>query len=273
MNETAVTGSRLQTPALRILVAEDNLINRALATGILEKLGHTLVARGQWIGSPARPRRNATFDLIFMDVQMPEMDGFEATRRIRAAEAGTSRRTPIIAMTAHAMAGDRERCLAVGMDDYIAKPIRKADLVAVLENGLFPTPNEQASGLPAETSYTRNQMLEQCDGDRQLMKTLIALFAENTPEILATMCAAIAQGNAPALAESAHKLLSSTGAVGAQRALTLARQLEEQGGSGQLAAASEKFAALEEEIGKTCAALAGFTGETVAGGDDPSPRA
>ncbi len=117
---------------LRILLAEDNVINRALATALLEKRGHTLIhAVNGREAVEAAAREN--FDLIFMDVQMPEMDGFEATQLIREAEQATGRHTPIAAMTAHAMAGDRERCLAAGMDDYISKPLEKSELLTLLE--------------------------------------------------------------------------------------------------------------------------------------------
>jgi CheY-like chemotaxis protein len=117
---------------LRILLAEDNVINRAVASGILEKRGHSLVhaATGhEAVDAAARE----PFDLILMDIQMPEMDGFEATRRIRKYEQALNLHTPIAAMTAHAMEGDRERCLAAGMDDYISKPLRKADLLDLLQ--------------------------------------------------------------------------------------------------------------------------------------------
>ena len=109
------------------------MINRALAAGILEKRGHSLVHAANGREAVEAAAREA-FDLIFMDVQMPEMDGFEATRRIRESEQATGRHTPIAAMTAHAMAGDRERCLAAGMDDYISKPLDKAELLALLES-------------------------------------------------------------------------------------------------------------------------------------------
>ncbi|MEA3207361.1 MAG: hypothetical protein QOE70_418 [Chthoniobacter sp.] len=117
---------------LRILLAEDNVINSALATGILEKRGHSLVQA--WHGGEALAAAAAeVFDLILMDVQMPVMDGLEATRRIREAERAAGRHTPIVAMTAHAMAGDRERCLAAGMDDYLSKPLHKSELLALIE--------------------------------------------------------------------------------------------------------------------------------------------
>jgi two-component system sensor histidine kinase/response regulator len=116
----------------RILLAEDNIVNRAVASAILEKCGHSLVHAANGREAVEAAAREA-FDLIFMDVQMPEMDGYEATRRIRAAERTTGRHTPIAAMTAHAMASDRERCLSAGMDDYLSKPLDKAELFALLD--------------------------------------------------------------------------------------------------------------------------------------------
>jgi PAS domain S-box-containing protein len=127
--ETCVNGG------LRILLAEDNLINRALATGILVKLGHSLVHAGNGREAVEGVARQ-TFDLILMDVQMPEMDGFEATRRIRELEETNGGHTTIVAMTAHAMIGDDERCLAAGMDDYISKPLEKKKLLAILAKGV-----------------------------------------------------------------------------------------------------------------------------------------
>jgi len=113
---------------MRILLAEDNLVNQRVAQAVLKKLGlrAELAVNGVEACAAAAAR---TFDLIFMDCQMPEMDGFEATARIRALEAGTGRHLPIIAMTAHAMVEDRDRCLAAGMDDYLTKPIRREILL------------------------------------------------------------------------------------------------------------------------------------------------
>ena len=116
---------------LCILLAEDNVINSALATGILTKRGHVVTHAANGCEAVAAASAGV-FDLIFMDVQMPQMDGFEATRRIREIEEPLGRHTPIVAMTAHAMAGDRERCLASGMDDYISKPLEKSELLALL---------------------------------------------------------------------------------------------------------------------------------------------
>jgi two-component system sensor histidine kinase/response regulator len=134
---------------LHILLAEDNIANQRVACAILEKAGHSVVV--------AETGKNAvmllaeqSFDVILMDLQMPEMDGFEATSVIREKERRTGAHTPVIAMTAHAMTGDRERCLEAGMDDYIAKPIRAALLLELL-NQYNPSSPEHSENLVAET--------------------------------------------------------------------------------------------------------------------------
>jgi CheY-like chemotaxis protein len=129
-NETVSDG--VTAIRLFILVAEDNRVNQKVITRMLEKLGHRVDVADDGLHAIDAVRRMA-YDLVFMDCQMPGMDGFAATRAIRAAEAGTSRHIPIVALTANAMRGDREQCLASGMDDYIAKPVAKQTLTAALE--------------------------------------------------------------------------------------------------------------------------------------------
>jgi CheY-like chemotaxis protein len=124
---------REATPGLRILLAEDNVVNQALAKRLLEKMGHTVVIAANGSEALAAVLEMESFDAALMDVQMPQMDGFEATQAIREAEQTGGNHLPIIALTAHAMKGDEERCLAAGMDGYISKPIRAAELLAVLE--------------------------------------------------------------------------------------------------------------------------------------------
>jgi CheY-like chemotaxis protein len=128
---------------LNILLAEDNAVNQMLATRMLEKMGHTVVL-AQTGKAAVEAQATQRFDLIFMDVQMPEMDGYEATAAIRERERATGEHIPIIAMTANAMVGDRERCLRAGMDKYLSKPIRPKEIFAIVE-GLTPAPTEPGS--------------------------------------------------------------------------------------------------------------------------------
>jgi PAS domain S-box-containing protein len=249
--DTKITEGATSGPHLRILVAEDNLINRAVATGILEKAGHILVHAGT-----GREAVNAftegSFDLIFMDVQMPEMDGFEATRRIRELEEGTGTHITIAAMTAHAMAGDRERCLAAGMDDYLSKPLRKEDLMRAVENAGAQTPEDQGD---RQLLHSRGELLAQCDGDEELMGELVSLFQENTPQIVRSIEEAIELRDAPALAAQSHKLLSSLGTFGAIRAQTLTLRLERHGSEKDFRGAQERFGTLQQEIDEILVAL------------------
>jgi two-component system, sensor histidine kinase and response regulator len=121
----------------RILLAEDNLVNQRLAVRMLEKMGHHVVV--VQTGEEALDAlQDEKFDLVLMDVQMPEMDGFAATREIRRREQGGQGRLPVIAMTAHAMKGDRESCLEAGMDDYLAKPINREELQQAIERAMKP---------------------------------------------------------------------------------------------------------------------------------------
>jgi CheY-like chemotaxis protein len=196
---------------------------------------------------------DGSFDLILMDVQMPEMDGFEATGRIRELEKATGGHTRIVAMTAHAMAGDRERCLAAGMDDYLSKPLRQEDLLRAL-GGASVKNNENT----IETAFlhSREQLLSQCDGDEELMGELVSLFHGNTPLIVRALGEAVEKGDAPALAAQSHRLLSSLGVFGAERARTLALRLQKHGQESDFDGAKERFTELERETDKIYAALA-----------------
>jgi two-component system sensor histidine kinase/response regulator len=251
---------------LRILVAEDNPINRAVAAGILEKQGHILThaANGQ---EAIAALTSEGFDLVLMDVQMPEIDGLEATCRIREMEKTTGHHTPIVAMTAHAMTGDRELCLASGMDDYISKPIDKEKLLEVIAR-VFKSSSVDSSELKSRTKnehdqggvFAREPLLEQLDGDEELLQKLIALFNQDTPIILESIGQAIADRDSGRLAGAAHKLLGSLGAFSAEHARDLALRLEEQARLGDFADADENFANLEREVDKIFEALEEFSG-------------
>ena len=257
------TGNGAQPIArLRILLAEDNIINRAVASRTLEKLGHTLIHAADGVEAVEAYKENQ-IDLVLMDIQMPEMDGFEATRAIRQIQAATGRRAPIVAMTAHAMAGDRERCLSGGMDDYISKPMRRDDLFRVLKSVTsndMKTQNAENEEEPAAEAIlnSREELLEQCDGDEDLLAKLVELFQKDTPEIVAAIREAVERSDALALTSSAHKLLSSVGAFGAARARGLAFELEEQGRQSDFNHAAERLERLEEEMDRIYAALADY---------------
>ncbi|HEV7402366.1 MAG TPA: response regulator, partial [Chthoniobacteraceae bacterium] len=251
---------------LRILLAEDNVINRALAAGMLEKRGHFIVHAANGREAVAAAAQE-DFDVIFMDVQMPEMDGLEATRRIREAERATGRHVPIAAMTAHAMAGDRERCLAAGMDAYLAKPLHKAELLALLarvaaaRDAAEPTLSLPAHAAPRKEgpTHSREKLLDQLDGDEALLQRMIVLFHEDTPRLLDNIRDSVARRAAPDLARSAHALMSSLGVFGAREARRLTRQLEAQAREEINAQTDRTFAALEQETADIHAALATFS--------------
>ncbi|HVF71329.1 MAG TPA: response regulator [Chthoniobacterales bacterium] len=240
--------------SLRILVAEDNRVNRAVATGILEKQGHVLVHAAN--GHEAVDAFTAgVFDVILMDMQMPHMDGFEATRRIREMEETSGRHIRIVAMTAHAMTGDRERCLAAGMDDYVSKPLQKGDLLRSLLG-------RDIEGAEADVIFTeaaifpREKWLAQCEGDEKLAAELVTIFRENTPAIVQTIREALEQEDGAALSASAHRLLSSLGCFGAAPAHACALSLETRGRANDFRGTKKTFRELERELERVYAALA-----------------
>ncbi len=130
--------------SLSVLVAEDNPVNQRLVVRALQKRGHRVVVAGNGLGALAAMERES-FDVVLMDVQMPEMDGLQATRIIREREAGSGRRVPVLALTAHALSGDRERCLEAGMDGYLSKPIELRRLLEAVENAAATAPHQPAT--------------------------------------------------------------------------------------------------------------------------------
>jgi PAS domain S-box-containing protein len=242
--------SQREQRRLQVLVAEDNQVNQLVATRILEKLGHqvTVVSNGREALAAAQACK---FDLIAMDVQMPELDGLAATGAIRAWEKSVGTHIPIIAMTAHAMKGDRERCLAAGMDGYTSKPIRIGELGQAIAQ--LVSPSKPAEGnLPEETRkdvvIDGAALLAGVDGNRRLLRELVRLFLADCPRRLAEIKEAIRRGDAGALGRAAHILKGSVGNFAAKNAFAAAQRLEIMGRDVDLENAGKVFVALESEL-------------------------
>lgn len=213
--------------SLRLLVVDDNAVNRSVAVGILEKQGHRISFACDGREAVAAARRER-FDFILMDVQMPVLDGFAATARIREHEANSARRTPIIAMTAHAGKDDRAKCLAAGMDEYVSKPISKTKLKAAMEVALGEAASTviEPPTLPSPNEFSCAPLLAQFDGDLELFSRVAGLFKENTPLLFAGLREALLNQDHAATMRSAQTLAGSLANVGASRAAQLAREIE-----------------------------------------------
>jgi signal transduction histidine kinase/ligand-binding sensor domain-containing protein/CheY-like chemotaxis protein len=250
---------------LYILVAEDNEVNQELIVKILERRGHT-VKLAQTGNEAVLLWQRERFDAIFMDVQMPEMDGLTATTAIRDAERATSGHVPIIAMTAHAMKGDRERCLQVGMDAYISKPVLVEQVFETLAR-LVPVTASQAAEQQAPRAEEPNVLfdpsavMERSEGDTELVERMIKLFATQAPRTLRDIENAIARRDGNGLERAAHKLKGSLGSLGAKQALGTALQLEEMGRAGNFTDTADAVATLSAQLKTLLEALADFAGE------------
>ena len=252
----------LEERRLRILLAEDSLVNQRLTRGLLEKRCHEVVVANN--GREAVDAAcNQQFDLVLMDVQMPEMDGLAATAAIRNAEQSTGRHVPIVAMTAHAMKGDRERCLQAGMDGYVAKPIRVRQLLETINGVLREQPRN--GGLPpreacmlAAQTFDWSSALEVVQGDRQLLADVIQAFVEECPRLVRELEQAIADRDAVSMRRAAHTLKSSTRYFGATQATSCARSLEEMGSQSEFSQASALFRELRQALEQLVPVLQGF---------------
>ena len=246
--------------SLRILLAEDNLVNQRLAVGLLEKRGHKVVIANDGKQALAALERESV-DLVFMDVQMPEMGGFEATACIRAAEKQSGKHLPIIAMTAHAMKGDRERCLASGMDGYVSKPIMAADLFQAIDDVLNAVGQRMTAPAPMQTGevFDHAASLARAGGDEQLLGELAQLFAAECPRLLLEIREAIDRKDAVMLRRAAHTFRGSVSNFCAHTAVAAATELETIGRSGDLEQVSAAYAALEAALTELNPALARLT--------------
>jgi CheY-like chemotaxis protein len=198
---------------------------------------------------------------MFMDVQMPEMDGFDTTAAIRAREHGTERRLPIIAITAHAMKNDRERCLQAGMDGYIAKPVQAAELWRVIDalapRAVLPAAPVCPPAAPAcppaepkEEGLDRAEALRRVNGDEALLSEIATLFLADYPRLLTEIDSAIVEGDAKRLRLAAHTLKGSLSFFGARSASENARQLEMMGLGGIMTDAAAVFTTLQEQMSR-----------------------
>ncbi len=250
-------------PRLRLLVAEDNPVNQTVALRQLEKLGHTAdaVADGR---EAVDALERIAYDAVLMDCQMPELDGYEATRLIRQRErvlpAAFRHRPPIhiIALTAHAMEGDREKCLAAGMDDYVVKPVVLDDLQAALERRPRSEagPRGSSASLQTVNADTLNRLRElQEPGADGLLAELIDLFLTDTPLRLAELRQALADQDATRIAAIAHTLKGSCGNLGAERLAALTCDVERAARQELSAPADTCLAPIEEEFRLVQAAL------------------
>ena len=267
---------------LTILIAEDNVVNQRVAKGILDKRGHTVIIahNGREAVQALATQR---FDLVLMDLQMPEMGGLEATAKIRQAETVTGGHTPIIAMTAHAMAGDQERCVDAGMDAYLSKPIRSEQLLATIQrlvgnaeipaaarDSVRPVLNQErpaASALARQAASPPDALpdavelidfaalLSQVENDWDLLGELIELFLESSPKLIAEAEAGLARSDSQTIERAAHALKGAMQNMGAVPAVQAAADLEQIGRGGDLTHAQESLIKLKQEFDQLVVAL------------------
>jgi two-component system, sensor histidine kinase and response regulator len=271
---------------LAILLAEDNVVNQRVALGILEKHGHAVVTANN--GKEAvQAIATQKFDVVLMDVQMPEMDGFAATAAIRQMEAAMGCHTPIIAMTGHAMKGDKERCLEAGMDAYLSKPIKPSELLALIdrmtkrlatnERRESDSPGQEprrSSDKPAERDQVASQattqpgvvakstdvldlpaLLARVENDWDLLNEMIALFLDSSPALLSEIEAGLARHDGQTVERAGHALKGAMQNMGAVSAARAASDLEEIGRRGDLTSAGQSLASLKQEFDRLVVAL------------------
>jgi two-component system sensor histidine kinase/response regulator len=265
------TNRPAEPKGLHILLAEDNRVNQTVATRMLEKMGHSLVVAEN--GKEALSvLATQAFDLVLMDIQMPEMDGLTATMRIREGERSTQHHLPIVAMTAHAMKGDRERCLDAGMDEYVSKPISIRQLEEAIAGALHgsravrPATNsttQDENATPANViPWDKGKTLERLGGDQKLLNEVIEIFLEEVPKHLASLQQAIAQDNAEAAEMAAHTLKGELGYLGILEVSRKARELEEAAHKSDLRCAASIYTELETELSVVLISMRTTIGES-----------
>ena len=285
--QPAVVADKLPLPApvqgLNILLAEDNVVNQRVAVGILERRGHAVQPVGN--GKEAIDALACEcFDLVLMDVQMPEMDGLEATAAIRLCELGTGRHIPIIAMTAHAMKGDRERCLDAGMDDYLAKPVEPKELHAAVErwgslakrhqhpsqvtcsfepqNSSAPIESGTTDSLMNSPSFTTDvfdiaSLRARVEDDLDLLSEMVELYLSSSPLLMTEIESAVVSRDAEKISRGAHTLKGVLKNMCASACADAALQLEMIGKSGEVELADQSLTTLKGKFEQLQTVLAG----------------
>jgi CheY-like chemotaxis protein/HPt (histidine-containing phosphotransfer) domain-containing protein len=235
-----------------VLVAEDNATNQKLVLTLLSQRGHEVVVVGN--GRQAVETSAAQpFDVILMDVQMPELGGLEATAAIRARERDAGGHVPIIALTAHAMSGDRERCLAAGMDAYVSKPLRPQDLFSAIDLFFAPSDESRAEAVTAPPpepaqNVDRATLLASFGGKAKLVADVVGVFLADTPTMLGRLRTAARAGDAAEVAAAAHAIKGAAGLFSQGPAFECARRLEKAARTGDLSSIDGVCADLETAI-------------------------
>jgi len=238
-------------PSYRLLLAEDNPVNRTIGTRMLSKLGHLVVTADN--GKQAvEISATESFDVVLMDVEMPIMNGFEATAAIRAREAEIGgRRTPIIALTAHVMQGDRERCLDAGMDSYASKPIQPTELFATIEALLATNPREEPmASTPSEDIpvLDRIALYEQVGDEADLLLKVIEMFRIDSVSVVAKLDVALTEGDASEVQQGAHRIKGALLTLGGKAAANVAMHLEHMGREGDVSQGMPLLTDLRHEL-------------------------
>ncbi len=268
-SETAMESRPRTTPAMNVLLAEDGRVNQLVAIKLLEKRGHSVViaANGrQALGALEREQ----FDAVLMDIQMPEMDGYEATGAIRKLEQQTGEHLPIIAMTANAMKGDRSKCIAAGMDDYIAKPVRSRELFATLEKyapatasvsppaTAAPTVEADKNEPKTDSIFDPVHLKENAGDEPDLIRELIDIFDEESPDLMVQIDDALEKEDTEALHAATHSLKGMIGPYGARDAFDKSEQVNDLARSGDLAGARDALPELRNAIEELREALRSY---------------
>jgi CheY-like chemotaxis protein/HPt (histidine-containing phosphotransfer) domain-containing protein len=237
----------------RILVAEDNVTNQQVVRGLLRKLGLLrvdVVANG---AEAVRALSEAPYDLVLMDVQMPVLDGLEATQQIRSPESRVlDRRVPVIALTAYALREDRQRCLDAGMDDYLSKPVDARGLREVLDRWLSEVPRLSEAELPI---FDRAGLRERMQGSEELVRSVLDALAEDLPRRRAAIRVAFEAGDLGHLTREAHSIKGASASAGCERLRRTAASIEELAHQGDLGAAGAWLPELYERIDEALQAI------------------